>query len=164
VIDDWKSPIDQLPVFRKILVWPTVTGNPYAMALNANLLKQIANPQESPLFCRPEHLAEQFAQWLTVNNIDVGSVQAAGKNFASFDAQFLFRLPGFGKRIKFRHRVLDPAVLFWRPLEDDRLPDSKTCYERARMDGKVAHTAVEDALAVVRLVRIGVKRLAGMAG
>jgi len=30
------------------------------------------------------------------------------------------------------------------------------------MDGKVAHTAVEDALAVVRLVRTGVKRLEGM--
>ena len=47
----------------------------------------------------------------------------------------------------------------WRPLEDDKLPDSKTCYERAGMNGKVAHTAVEDALAVVRLVRMGIKRL-----
>ena len=43
-------------------------------------------------------------------------------------------------------------------MADERLPDSKTCYERAGLDDKVAHTAVEDALAVVRLVRMGIKR------
>ncbi len=162
VLDDWRTPIDQLQTFRKILVHPVVTGNPYAMALNANLLVQVANPQQTPLFCHPEHLGVQFAQWLTANGIDPMGVQAAGKNFASFDAQFLLRVPGFIKHVKFRHRVLDPAILFWHPLEDERLPDSKTCYERAGMDGKVAHSAVEDALAVVRLVRMGIKRLKGM--
>jgi hypothetical protein len=30
------------------------------------------------------------------------------------------------------------------------------------LDNKVAHTALEDALAVVRLVRLGIKRLEGM--
>ena len=34
---------------------------------------------------------------------------------------------------------------------DEKLPDSKTCYERAGMNPKVAHTALEDALAVVQL-------------
>ena len=51
--------------------------------------------------------------------------------------------------------------MFYR-ADDDRLPDSKTCYERAGLDAKVAHTAVEDALAVVWLVRMGIKRLEGM--
>jgi len=166
VIDDWKTPIDQLQQFRRVLTYETVTGNPYAMALNAGLLKQIANPV--PLepsagwaFCKPEELGEQFAQWIKANGLDPLSLQAAGKNFASFDMQFLYRLPGFTGVVKFRHRVLDPAILYWRPLEDERLPDSKTCYERAGLDGKVAHTAVEDALAVVRLVRMGIKRLRG---
>ena len=55
---------------------------------------------------------------------------------------------------------------YWRaakgpalPADPPKLPDSKTCYERAGMNPKVAHTALEDALAVVQLVRTGVKRL-----
>lgn len=163
VIDDWVKPINQLQQFRRVLIHETVTGNPYAMALNANLLKQIATPPPQPYtgceFCKPEELADQFARWLNANGMDPMSVQAAGKNFAPFDMQFLYRIPGFKQVVKFRHRILDPAILFWRPLEDEKLPDSKTCYERAGIDGKVAHTAVEDALAVVRLVRLGIKRL-----
>lgn len=165
VIDDWKTPIDRLQQFRRVLVYKTVTGNPYAMALNANLLKLIARPPQPCTgceFCKPEELGEQLAQWISENGLDPRSVQAAGKNFASFDMQFLNRLPMFPLHVQFRHRVLDPAILFWRPLEDDKLPDSKTCYERAGMGGKVAHTAVEDALAVVRLMRMGVTRLEGM--
>jgi hypothetical protein len=167
VIDDWKTPIDQLQRFRRILTYETVTGSPYAMALNAGLLKQIANPVPPQpcsawAFCQPGELGEQFAVWIRANGLDPLSVQAAGKNFASFDMQFLNRVPRFGEHVKFRHRVLDPAILYWRPLEDERLPDSKTCYERAGLDSKVAHTAVEDALAVVRLVRQGIKRLEGI--
>jgi hypothetical protein len=226
VIDDWKTPIDRLPRFRRVLVYEHVTGSPYAMALNAGLLKLIGNvPKDPPqpihdavatwaekcaikqdvslvatmlfgahphicwwnipntllsmmpssqdllelaanppgisCYCQPNRFAYLFHVWLKINGIDPKSVQAAGKNFASFDMQFLYRLPGFTSVIKFRHRVLDPAILYWQP-EDERLPDSKTCYERAGIDTKVAHTAVEDALAVVRLIRIGVKRLKGM--
>ena len=165
VVDDWKTPIDQLPRFRRALLYQTVTGNPYAMALNAGLLKQIASPPQPCTdgeFCQPEELGEQFAGWIKGNGLDPLSLQAAGKNLASFDMQFLNRLPRFSEHVKFRHRILDPAILYWWPLEDERLPDSKTCYERAGLDSKVAHTAVEDALAVVRLVRQGIKRLEGM--
>jgi len=161
VIDDWKTPIDQLQRFRRVLTYETVTGSPYAMALNAGLLKQIANPPQTCEFCKPEELGAQLAQWAKANGLDPMHLQAAGKNFASFDMQFLYRLPGFTRVVKFRHRVLDPAILYWRPINDEKLPDSKTCYERAGLDGKVAHTAVEDALAVVRLVRLGIKRLKG---
>ena len=166
VIDDWKTPIDQLQQFRRVLTYEIVTGSPYAMGLNAGLLKQIANPVPLELnsgwaFCKPEELGEQFAQWIKANGLDPLDLQAAGKNFASFDMQFLCRLPGFTGVVKFRHRILDPAIFFWHPLDDERLPDSKLCYERAGLDNKVAHTAVEDALAVVRLVRLGIKRLKG---
>ena len=72
--------------------------------------------------------------------------------------QFLNRIPQFTKFVNFRHRVLDPAMLYWQ-AEDERLPDSKTCYERSGHDDTVAHTALEDALGVVWEVRQGVKRL-----
>jgi oligoribonuclease (3'-5' exoribonuclease) len=161
VIDDWKTPLDQLQRFRRVLTYETVTGSPYAMALNASLLNQIANPPQTCEFCKSEELGVQLAQWVKANGLDPMHLQAAGKNFASFDMQFLYRLPGFTSVVKFRHRVLDPAILYWRPLDDEKLPDSKTCYERAGLDSTVAHTAIEDALAVVRLVRQGIKRLKG---
>ena len=59
VIDDWKSPIDQLPRFRRVLTYETVSGNPYAMALNANLLKFMANAPKDP----PQPAHEAVATW-----------------------------------------------------------------------------------------------------
>jgi len=135
---------------------PTWLG--YALAMNANLLRHLSGQQE--LWWRdPDQVADDFAAWLKECGWDgKRALTPAGKNFASFDRQFLKRLPRFEQVVKLHHRTLDPAVLFLR-AEDDKLPDSKTCYERAGLDSKVAHTAVEDALAVVRLIRLGIKRL-----
>lgn len=165
VIDDWKRPINELPRFRRILIYKMIHGNPYALALNAGLLKQLAAaathscPVEcADEFCQPDNFCTQFAWWLQAKGINPKAIPAAGKNFASFDLQFLKQLPHFQEHLKFNHRVLDPAVLYWK-LEDNWLPDSKTCYQRAGIDDKVAHNAIDDALAVVRLVRLGITRL-----
>jgi len=226
VIDDWTRPLDQLPVFRRVLAWEQVTGSPYAMALNTDLLRFIGNkPQEqescpcvalntwiekcgivkntipfddilkllsdepitwydipncllskaskydipeaiklgsnppgTSCFCHDYELPGLFADWLKAHGMNPRSIQAAGKNFAAFDMQFLYRIPQFNKFVNFRHRIIDPAILFLQ-VGDEKLPDSKTCYERAGINNKVAHTAVEDALAVVRLIRYGIKRL-----
>jgi hypothetical protein len=160
VIEDWVRPVSQLPFFRRIFKYDKITGEPFALALNANLLKRISNPNEIrpiDLFCEPAELGAQFSAWLCHHDVDPKRVQAAGKNFASFDAQFLKRLPNFNIYIKFNHRTIDPTMLFWR-MDDEGLPSSKTCMERAGIDGKVAHTAVEDAIAVIKMVRAGVQR------
>ncbi len=221
VLDDWTKPIAELPIFRRIVAWDQVVGTPYAMSLNAGLLKAIgtranekptapedaliqlvkqtgskdipvnrilnhlrspiswhdipnfllkcpdlhpevlkfaANPPMPCCFCKDHQLANLFSIWLKANGVDPKHIQAAGKNFAAFDMQFLKRMPVFEDLIAFRHRIIDPAILYWEP-DDEKLPDSKTCYERAGYDSKVAHTAVEDAQAIVWLVRQGVKRL-----
>jgi DNA polymerase III epsilon subunit-like protein len=158
VWDDWTRPIDQLPKYHRLVVHNEYRGNAYALALNAALLRRLSGARE-PWFLDPDRVADDFATWLKACgwNGQTG-LTPAGKNFASFDRQFLKRLPRFEQVVKMHHRTLDPAVLWWKP-EDEKLPDSKTCYERAGLDNKVAHTAVEDALAVVRLVRLGIKRL-----
>jgi hypothetical protein len=56
------------------------------------------------------------------------------------------------KNVSFLHRVLDPAILYYQP-GDMTLPDSKRCMERAGLAGEVAHTALQDAEMVVRLIR-----------
>jgi oligoribonuclease len=161
VYDDWTKPIDQLPKYHRLVVHKEYRGGAYALALNANLLKQLSGQREA-WFLDPDQVADDFAAWLKGCGWDGETgLTPAGKNFASFDRQFLKRLPRFEQVVRLHHRTLDPAVLFWQP-EDEKLPDSKTCYERAGLNSKVAHTAVEDALAVVRLVRMGIKRLKGM--
>jgi DNA polymerase III alpha subunit (gram-positive type) len=154
VIEDWISPIDKLPTFRRILFNKPIVGEPFALALNANLLKLIANPptELEYLFVKPDDLGYDFANWLSQNNIDPKHIQPAGKNFAAFDAQFLNRLSRFNEYVKFNHRTIDPSMLFWH-LDDEGLPGTKECMERAGIDGKVAHTAVEDAIAVIKMVR-----------
>ena len=160
VWDDWTRPINELPKYHRLVVHEEYRGSAFALALNANLLKHLSGQRE-PWFLDPDQVADDFAAWLKGCGWDgQAGLTPAGKNFASFDRQFLRRLPRFEQVVKLHHRTLDPAVLFLRP-EDDKLPDSKTCYERAGLDNKVAHTAVEDALAVVRLVRLGINRLKG---
>jgi hypothetical protein len=242
VIDDCVSPVAELPTFRKIVVRQEFRGQPYALWLNSNLFKMIAdastdpwlrlNPHEmakmcrewtdfagawasddsvvfrfdtwlqgvegvSPddkpgiidkfrswyaatklectsidelskqfalwvaarsLYCYESGLGWQFAQWLRENGMDPKKFNAAGKNFASFDDRFLKLLPNFSEQINYRHRVIDPAQLYVLP-EDDKLPDTKTCLKRAGLPDTVAHTAVEDAISVVWLQRIGLRRL-----
>jgi DNA polymerase III epsilon subunit-like protein len=159
VWDDWTKPIDELPVYHRLVYHKEYRGSAYALAMNANLLRHLSGQQE-PWWRDPEQVADDFAAWLKGCGWDgQAALTPAGKNFASFDRQFLKRLPRFEQAVKLSHRTLDPAILYWQPSKDDKLPDSKTCYERAGLDGKVAHNAVEDALAVVRLVRMGIKRL-----
>lgn len=85
---------------------------------------------------------------------------AAGKNFASFDDRFLRSdMPDFVQYFRYHCRVLDPAILYWKPLEDTKLPDTKTCMERAGLDDEVAHTALEDAKVIIKLIQIAVGRV-----
>jgi len=158
VFEDWKSPIDTLPKFRQILKYTELRGNPFALALNANLLRQIANPQ--PEHCQPHELGQRLANWVRACGLDPMDLTVAGKNFASFDMQFLIKVPHFNESVKFKHRVLDPAILYLQ-FDDEKLPDSKTCYQRAGLN-KVAHTAVEDARAVIRLFRTRIHLLKGV--
>ena len=159
VFDDWTKAVNDLPVYHRLIHHKEYRGSAYALAMNANLLRHLSGQQE-PWWRDPDQVADDFAAWLKGCGAPE-TVTPAGKNFASFDRQFLKRLPRFEEVVKLSHRTLDPAILFWQ-VADEKLPDSKTCYERAGLDNKVAHTAVEDALAVVRLVRMGIKRLKGM--
>jgi hypothetical protein len=156
VLEDWQRPVAQLPTFRRVIHHKQIVGTPFALALNAGLLRQMETA--SLVRCAPESLGREFHVWLLQHDVDPNRVQAAGKNFASFDLQFLKKVPFFNESVKFNHRIIDPGNLFWRPFEDEGLPGSAICMERAGIDGKVAHTAVEDAIAVVKMIRYAVSQ------
>jgi len=164
VIDDWVKPLDKLPKFHAYVYHDEIVGQPYALQMNQSILRKIAGAQDAmrnvsfatvdgDLFLRSKAVPRAFADFLTAcGGIDPKkAVLVAGKNFAGFDRPFLECLPGWN--IPFHHRVIDPAMLYWNPDTDEVPPSLKRCMELAGIDGEVAHTAVEDALMVVKLVR-----------
>lgn len=151
VFDDWWTfPISYMPTFHRIIKHDTIVGQPYALSMHSELLRKIADPPPDASICTIDELAADFAEWLVDVDWPIEErITAAGKNFAGFDYQFLkqYSFDHF-----FHHRTLDPAILYWQP-EDTVLPDLQTCMKRAGLDGLVMHNALDDAFAVVRLLR-----------
>jgi oligoribonuclease len=155
VIEDTANerPLDELPTFHAYLDHPVITGDPFALNMNAKIIERIVKKEPGYMYIpgNSPKLAWDFKDWLFRNGI-TGKVCAAGKNFSSFDQKFLGKLPKFLESVQFLHRSLDPAVLYLRP-DDIEPPNMKKCMERAGIKGEVAHTAVEDAKMVIRLLR-----------
>ncbi len=160
VIDDWKPGVEDLPTFHCYVDNGLIQGEPYGLSMHSKILRYIATggkgaEEEVPILT-PDSVAGWFLEWLHEHDInpDKRHITAAGKNFASFDRQFLKRLPDWTDFIKTQHRCIDPGNLYWDPRVDGQgLPSTETCKKRAGTPGEVAHTAVEDAFDVVRLIR-----------
>lgn len=162
VIDDWRSPLDQLPRFHCYIVHDRIVGEPYALSMNAAILKRIAD-REKPenreyRFFTPAATVSGLRSFINTAFADLPDdtpVVAAGKNYARFDERFLNQLPGFSD-IKMLHRSIDPGMRYWDPRIDKVPPDTKTCLNRAGFDTDVKHDAINDALDVIRLIRTSV--------
>lgn len=156
------------PTFRRVLSWGTIEGQPKALAMNAKLLEEIAEDGDDVISYA--ELETEFGWWLNKNGgyaaSSYGAINAqltkinsrlvvAGKNFDSFDRRFIERVFDDGI-VEFSRRSLDPAILFLK--HDDEVPPGLSeCMKRAGMEGTVPHTAVEDALIVVNLIRRGMR-------
>ena len=93
------------------------------------------------------------------------SITAVGKNFGSFDAQFLYKLcPSFKTSRLFRHRSIDLGNLLWDPkLDGVILPDSNECLKRSKIEDNLnegvvvpnffKHRAMDDAEQVMLMCR-----------
>lgn len=154
---------EKLPVYETI-VRPgyyvdsgLLRGEPYALQMNHAIIKRLASGEGINTW----DLGETLKAFLILHGMDMPSagkpigVTAAGKNFGSFDLQFLKWVAGFEKSIKFAHRSLDVGSLYFDPtLDTDKLPDLATCLGRAKLPSDVAHTALADARTVAALVRL----------
>lgn len=167
VIDDFKDqkPIDELPTFQAYVYKEnsTYVGNPYALSMHPKIFRVLAEREKHPElnFHSVNSLMYAFSNFLSKNgypfNEDKGqfTVNPCGKNFGSFDRPFLdTKIPKeHWSDVYFHHRILDPATLYFDPLTDEELPDTKTCMERAGITGEVEHTALADSKVVVQLIR-----------
>jgi DNA polymerase III epsilon subunit-like protein len=153
VVDDLDNPIDAqlLPTFHCYVVKPNYRGEPFALSMHPTIFRRIAE-KTPPYNYLPECMVAEELRLFLKRHFGEEKVTVAGKNFLGLDKPFLAKLKGFDM-IKLHHRPLDPGMLYWKPRIDKEVPSSKECMTRAGLAGEVAHTAVEDALMVVKLIR-----------
>ncbi len=162
VIEDTNNPLpyDELPSFQTYIDnGDSLVGSPFALQMNSTILKRIATKEEGYTYVKPTKLGKLFKKWLQDNNI--GSlidntkmkITVAGKNFGSFDLQFLNNCKSFNKHIQISKRIIDPAILFVDWENDIELPNLKKCKELSNIEGEVTHNAVEDAIDVIKVLR-----------
>lgn len=155
VIDDFKSPVESLPRWHVVLEWEEIHGEPFAIAMNSQIIKNIAD-KDYKNKVKPNRLGLEFKNFLLENGYSQKynrvMLNAAGKNFGSFDFQFLKNHEGFEDNILIPPRIIDPTSM-WLTPEDDKPPDLKQCLERAGVVKEISHDALDDALDVVYCIR-----------
>jgi DNA polymerase III epsilon subunit-like protein len=173
VIEDTNYPVslEELPKFQCIVEHDRYTGQPTALKMNSWIFEILSKMEglnkEDRIAYRKQHnilpvnlVARSFAMWLSSNAVyaDEGStvikINAAGKNFASFDKVFLQKLPSWGSQIQMRQRILDPAILLMDWKNDESLPNLQKCMDRCKIKGEVTHDALQDAIDVVQVLRV----------
>jgi len=160
VLDDLNNqrPIKMLPQFHCYFCQQSYQGEPYALSMHSTIFRRIAEREKGYTYCDPTKLGMLFKRFLMNNGYesehDVVTITAAGKNFGSFDLQFLNEKTDLSKHVNIRHRIIDPSILFVS-REDISLPNMAECKKRAGMSEYIAHDAIADALDVVGLVRHG---------
>ena len=162
IIDDLDDDSPSHPIFHCYFEPPfngNFIGSPYALSMHAEKFERIAHPQPGNLIISPKLLGDHFRDWLLVNSFEYNShgsfkvsIVAAGKNFGSFDLQFLKRKSNLLDFVDIHYRMIDPCILYYEP-GDIMLPSMDKCLERAGIDKTVTHNAVDDAMDIVKLIR-----------
>ena len=133
-------------------------GSPYALSMHADKFLKIASRGPDDMVINPWDLGNTFMHWIInvcgykheANN--KAKIIAAGKNFGSFDLQFLKLKTNLLQFIDIHYRMIDPCILYYQP-GDTMLPSMDECLKRAGIEKKVTHNAVDDAMDIVRLIR-----------
>ena len=87
------------------------------------------------------------------SKVPPAKINAAGKNFATFDKLFLENLPRWKQLMRVRQRVIDPAILYVDWKNDKALPSLGECKERAGLSSHVSHDALDDAWDTIEVLR-----------
>ena len=119
------KPREETPSFCFLLDHPSTVGDPYALSMNAWILNELVGFRKLSSYQRAEYNQSsphpvlspdvcwsELEKFLDRNLPDKhgNRIVAAGKNFGSFDLQFISRLPGYGARYTFYARSLDPSI------------------------------------------------------
>jgi len=126
-------------------------GEDTAMRMNQGIMDKIMSGEY--LSVTEDTIVPTISRWLKSHMYGREGFVPCGKNVMGFDMRFLRRLPGWGyPAIKHKHRAIDVGTLMLRPT-DECPPDLEECKKRAGIIGGVSHTAIEDAMDCVQIVR-----------
>lgn len=151
---------DQLAEDHFLLACVRDKGSLFVAAHHLNTTDKVYT-QNDPwtFYCYPEMFETLFNRWLErvwpeaiIDESLKIKINVAGKNPGSFDIPFLEALPGWQGLVEFRRRVLDPASHCIQP-DDEHIPDLQECLKRCGLEGTVSHTAVDDAIDIIRIIR-----------
>jgi oligoribonuclease len=155
VVYDNGGPIETLPRFVTDVWQPIYCGEPTALAMNKAIFERLAevkSPNDLPVLrsypwaYTHESITKQIVAAINTWTGEFEELPVfAGKNFSSFDRQFLPGLRG-------HHRAIDVGSMFMLPT-DSVVPSTEACLVRAGLNATISHDALQDALNVIRLVR-----------
>lgn len=180
ILEDTENPLSfmEIPKFSCIIGQGDITGTPRALTMNERILRILSQywntdtdgqeVMEKQFNIISKHdLVNNFLEWLLplIESEDFPPdislhyltkfcfpFTVAGKNFSSFDAKFLDKMPNWEK-LPIERRVIDPSVLYFDWKNDVRLPSLDECLKRAGIEKTVTHTALEDAWDVIQVLR-----------
>lgn len=155
VVEDPRNlvPTDMLPHFTCFVKASTLSGEPYALAMNGWILDIISgrkvNTTNYPILSKEEWIKEADAFLVHHFGESKGKIPLAGKNVGTFDLGFL---PESLKK-RFSYKIIDPAMKFTDLLNDDKVANLETCKVKAGLPPVVVHDAREDAIDVINVLR-----------
>lgn len=156
IFDYLDRPIAECPKFHRYVRHKVYVGQAFAFNLNHKIMGRLAEEPETFQYCCADDVSFLFRDWIQEAckwNMKDESLLFAGKNFAGFDLQFLKNLPLFKENVRWKHRILEPSMLYMDPMQDATPPSTETCLARAGLQRQVAHEALADAEAVCKLLR-----------
>ena len=116
-------------------------GDPFALQMNAAILKRLAAGEGAPLgealLSDDEGVARNLGDFLTADNIK-RPPHPVGFNVGSFDIRFL---PPYAQKW-FHHRCVELGSVF---MADDGTPGTSNKVVQGLLGRKVAHDALQDA-------------------
>lgn len=167
VLEDTENikPVKDLPSFYCMFKYDKIRGENYALSMHPKLLREIATSKKSNIYeikSKPFSLKldfddfnENFYNFLKENKLDCYKLKVAGKNASAFDIPWIRnKVDGYKTYFDFSHRVLDVGSVMVDFKEDDWIPNSEKCKERAELkDTDVSHNALEDCYDVIKCLR-----------
>lgn len=159
VLDDLKNqrPLEELPKFHAYICKEEYRGQPFALSMHPTIFRRIANREEGFNYLYPNTLGKAFQSFLIKNGYELEKdrivrINVGGKNFASFDLQFLKNQTNFLNSVRISQKILDPGILCLEK-NDESVPGLKQCLERVGINKEIAHNTIDDALDVVKILR-----------
>lgn len=107
VLDDRSKRVVDCPAYCTPVRHRQITGSPYALCMNSELLGKIAASEGEWIHV----VGSSLRKWLNGRGADKRIITPLGKNIGSFDWQFLKRIPEFPTEL-FGYRMLDIGSLY----------------------------------------------------